>query len=154
MNTKIILGIVVIILAGGIWWFFFSTNSTKTENLAAKSTSDTSSSTSSANTSSGADDSEKSQDANTITYTDSGYNPQSLTINSGETITWVNDSSATAQIGSDNHPSHNNNRELTGNEFVIELAPGESAKVQLTKTGEWGYHNHLKPSVTGTIIVE
>ena len=50
--------------------------------------------------------------------------------------------------------NHKVNQEITGNDFVIELAPGESSKVQLTKTGEWGYHDHLRPSMTGKIIVQ
>ena len=155
MNTKIIIGIVIVIVLGGLWWFFYSTDSSKTENSAATTTNETPSATSSAETSTpDKEESEESSGVNTITFSDSGYNPPSLTVKTGESVTWVNSSRSITQIGSASHPTHNINREITGNNFVIELAPGESAKVQLTKTGEWGYHNHLRPSMTGTITVQ
>ena len=77
-----------------------------------------------------------------------------MTIKSGESLTWVNNSSKSVQVGSANHPTHTLNRELTSGEFVTELAPGASATVTLTKKGTWGYHNHLDPSVTGKVVVE
>ena len=89
-----------------------------------------------------------------VVYTDSGFNPPSITVKSGENITWINNSSSTVQIGSDNHPTHTINQQITGDQLVIELAPGESSKVQLTKIGTWGYHDHLKSSMIGTLIVE
>ncbi len=90
----------------------------------------------------------------TITATDAGFEPSPATVKSGETITWVNDSSKTLQIGSANHPTHTINQEITGDAFVIKLAPGESKTIAVTKVGSWGYHNHLGPSITGTVIVE
>jgi len=89
-----------------------------------------------------------------IIYTDDGFSPSSTTVASGDAIIWKNDSSGTVQVGSANHPTHTINQEITGNEFVIELAPGESKSVSVTKVGSWGYHNHLKPSLTGEIVVE
>lgn len=89
-----------------------------------------------------------------ITATDAGFEPSPATVKSGETITWVNDSSETVQVGSANHPTHTINQEIVGNKFVIELAPGKSQTIVVTKTGSWGYHNHLSPSATGVVIVE
>ena len=143
MNSKLILGIVVIIVLGALGWFFYATSSTKSDQPAATTTEE-SSATSSAEVSG----------ENKITYNDYGFAPQSVTVKSGESITWVNDSIRTVQVGSALHPTHTVNQEITGNDFVIELAPGESSKVQLTKTGEWGYHDHLRPSLTGKIIVQ
>ena len=92
--------------------------------------------------------------AGTVTFSDSGVSPSTVTIKSGESLTWVNNSSKSVQVGSANHPTHTLNRELTSGEFVTELAPGASATVTLTKKGTWGYHNHLDPSVTGKGVVE
>ncbi|SRR3989344_828539 len=92
--------------------------------------------------------------AGTVTFSDSGVSPSTVTIKSGESLTWVNNSSKSVQVGSANHPTHTLNRELTSGEFVTELAPGASATVTLTKKGTWGYHNHLDPSVTGKVVVE
>ena len=46
------------------------------------------------------------------------------------------------------------NKELTNGEFVAELVPGASATVTLTKTGTWGYHDHLRPSTIGSVVIE
>ena len=93
-------------------------------------------------------------DEATITFSDSGVSPSEVTVKSGGTITWVNNSSAKVQIGSAKHPTHTENPELTGGQFVTELEPGASASVTVTKTGTWGYHDHLKTSVFGKVIVE
>ena len=90
----------------------------------------------------------------TISYTDDGFSPSSTTVASGDAITWKNDSSETVQVGSNTHPTHTINQEITGDEFTIALAPGESKTVTVTKTGSWGYHYHLKPSIVGTVVVE
>ena len=92
--------------------------------------------------------------AGTVTFSDSGVSPSTVTIKFGESLTWVNNSSKSVQVGSANHPTHTLNQELTSGEFVTELAPGASATVTLTKKGTWGYHNHLDPSVTGKVVVE
>lgn len=95
------------------------------------------------------------QGAATITATDTGFNPKEVTISAGESITWVNNSSKTLQIGSDNHPTHTLNPDLTGGQYVIEVPAGQSKTVSAgTKVGRWGFHNHLKPSETGTVIVK
>ncbi len=153
MNQKIIIVGIVVIVIVALGWFFFSTNQTKTEETAATTQNEVPTATSSADTSSENTESQASGSGSTITYTDSGFSPASLTVKSGESITWVNDSSSSVQVGSAIHPTHTVNQEITNNQFYVELAPGESAKVQLTKTGEWGYHDHLRPSMTGTITV-
>ena len=154
MNQKIIIGGIVVIVILAVGWFFFSTNQTKTEKPAATTQSEVPAATSSADTATEKAEPQTSSSDNTVTYTDFGFSPQSLTVKSGESITWVNDSSSSVQVGSASHPTHTINQEITSNQFVVELAPEESAKVQLTKTGEWGYHDHLKPSMTGTITVD
>lgn len=97
---------------------------------------------------------EITEGATTVTFSDSGISPTSLEVKADEAVNWVNNSSKTVEIGSDNHPTHTLNQELTGGEFVLELAPGKSVSVTLTKKGGWGYHNHLSPGQKGTVIVE
>ncbi|MCR4324062.1 MAG: cupredoxin domain-containing protein [Candidatus Curtissbacteria bacterium] len=90
----------------------------------------------------------------TIAMTDSGFSSQSAKVKSGGTINWVNNSSATIQVASDPHPTHTANREITNGQVTIVLAPGESSSVTVTKTGSWGYHDHLNASTKGTVVVE
>lgn len=152
----LIIAIVIIVILGAFGYFIFAINQTKTEEPAAITQNNTQPETDTEN----AKKEEITQpktgvpESNSVTFTDSGVSPSSIVIKSGETIKWVNNSSSTIQIGSNNHPTHTVNQELTGGSFVIELAPGESQTVQLSKTGDWGYHDHLKPSVSGAIIIE
>ena len=153
----IIIAVIIVVVIGAFAWFFFASNQTKTEEPAATTQSGSESST---DTSENQNDNDLTgqkneiKEGSTVTYSDSGFSPQSVTVKSGENITWVNDSNSTVQVGSANHPTHTINQQITGDEFVIELAPGESETVQLTKTGNWGYHDHLKPGMTGLITVE
>jgi plastocyanin len=88
--------------------------------------------------------------ANTITYSNNGFSPSTLTVKSGTTITIKNTSSNSLQFSSDPHPVHTDDPELN----LGVISPGQSQTLTVTKTGTHGYHNHLNPSDTGTIIVQ
>lgn len=89
-----------------------------------------------------------------ITLADGGFTPAAVTVKSGDKLTWANNSSQKIQIASDPHPIHTANTELSNGQFVLEIAPGSTATVTLTKKGTWGYHNHLNPGVRGKVTVE
>lgn len=96
---------------------------------------------------------------NTVTYTDSGYSPATLTIEAGETVTFQNDSASAMWTASAVHPTHGEyptDGGCLGSTFdsCEGTQPGESWSFQFDETGEWGYHNHLAPSDTGKIVVE
>lgn len=94
------------------------------------------------------------ESAATITFTDSGVSPATVTVKAGDSITWTNNGSKKVSVASDNHPTHTLNQELTNGQFVTELAPRASVTVTLTKVGTWGYHNHLDLSVKGKVVVQ
>lgn len=95
---------------------------------------------------------------NTIVFTDSGFEPSSITIQQGETVTWVDQSSRTMWVASDRHPTHTQYDGTTtsahcpndGDAFD-QCGTGERYTFTFDKTGEWGYHNH-KPLVRGGTI--
>lgn len=89
-----------------------------------------------------------------ITLADSGFAPGQVTVKAGGKLTWVNNSAKKIQIGSDPHPTHTANSQLSNGQFVLEIAPGATATVTLTKKGTWGYHDHLNPGVRGKVVVE
>lgn len=96
---------------------------------------------------------------NTIEITESGFNPSTLTINAGETVTWINKGSSQAWPASAVHPSHNAYPEsggCLGSKFDAcrRLKQGESYSFTFNQKGTWKYHDHLSPGDTGTIIVE
>jgi plastocyanin len=88
---------------------------------------------------------------NVVEITDDGFEPSSLTVPSGTSVTFENKSSDDSWPASDVHPTH---QEYPGFDAKKPLLPGESYSFTFTKTGSWGYHNHLEPDVTGTIVVQ
>lgn len=135
MNTKIII-VVIILLAIGLIGYLALQKQTPSN-----STSTTTTNSSSTNSQTA---------ASVIKYTSSGFSPSSITIKSGQSVTFENDSSSLLQVDSNPHPIHTDNTELN----IGSIAVGQQQSVVLTKTGSWGYHNHLNPTDTGTIIVQ
>ena len=97
---------------------------------------------------------QQGQVAATVTFSDSGVSPSTVTIQSGEAITWTNSGTGAVQVASDPHPTHTDNRELTNGQSALQIAPGASSTITLTKTGNWGYHDHLNPSTRGKVVVQ
>jgi len=128
------------------------TNKPNTTKMSSNSTSPSAGDSSNANkTSPSADSSNQvSQAENTISYTNNGFSPASLTVKSGTTITIRNDSSGLLQFNSDPHPQHTGDPELN----VGSISHGASKTVKVTKSGSHGYHNHINPDQTGTLIVQ
>jgi plastocyanin len=88
--------------------------------------------------------------AATITYSDSGFSPSKITVKAGDTVAIKNTSSSEMQFDSDPHPVHTDDEEL--NAGAVE--PGQSVTFTVTTKGTFGYHNHLNPSDTGTIVIQ
>jgi plastocyanin len=88
---------------------------------------------------------------NVVEITDDGFEPSSLTVSSGDTVTFENKSSDDSWPASDVHPTH---QEYPGFDAKKPLLPGDSYSFTFTKTGSWGYHNHLEPDVKGMIVVQ
>lgn len=92
----------------------------------------------------------ESELARTITYSDGGFVPVRLTIAKNEQVTVINKSASTLEFASDDHPTHTKNSEIN----LADLSPGEQTTFTITKSGEWGFHNHVRASHEGKIIVE
>ncbi len=75
------------------------------------------------------------------------FSPATLTIKSGTKVTWTNQDSAPHQIVADSASN------LSGLISSL-LSQGQSYNFTFTKTGTFGYHCQIHPSMTGTIIVE
>lgn len=85
----------------------------------------------------------------TITYTNEGFSPNTITVTKDSTVTVTNTSDANVMLSSADHPTHKEQPELN----MEMLKPGESGTITLTQVGTWGYHDHINASMTGTIIV-
>ncbi len=97
-----------------------------------------------------AESSSSQQATGEIDYTDSGYTPATLTVKVGQTITVKNSSSAAMSFNSDPHPIHTSFSELN----LGKIDAGGSKTLTLNKAGTYTYHNHLKASHKGSIVVE
>jgi plastocyanin len=86
----------------------------------------------------------------TVSLTDSGFSPPTLTVSSGTTVTFVNNGQGAHWPASDPHPTHT---ALAGFDAKRGLTTGESYSFTFTKVGSWNYHDHLNPTVRGTITV-
>lgn len=94
-----------------------------------------------------------------ITYTNSGYSPSALTVKTGETVTFKNQSSQSMWTASAVHPTHRaypTTGGCLGSTFDAcqGIQPGNNWSFKFDVAGTWKYHNHLSPGDTGTIIAE
>jgi plastocyanin len=103
----------------------------------------------------------------TITYTDSGFSPKSVSVTAGTEITWINKSSSGMWVASNPHPVHTGYDGTSVSEHCVSGAPtsantfdectlgGNGAAFTFTanKVGSWGYHNHANHDMTGTVVV-
>lgn len=87
----------------------------------------------------------------TVSITDTGFVPTTLTVPAGTTVKFVNNGQGSHWPASDPHPVHNG---LAGFDALGALATGDSYSFTFAKVGSWGYHDHLRPEVKGTVIVQ
>jgi plastocyanin len=80
-----------------------------------------------------------------------GFSPATLTVESGETVTFENTSDDDRWPASNVHPTHELYPEFDAKKAVL---PGESYSFTFERVGSWGYHDHLNPGLGGTITVE
>lgn len=100
----------------------------------------------------------------TVTYTDSGFSPATVTVAPGTTVTFVNQSGSRMWVSSDIHPLHASydgtsigqhcaNGSPTSSNVFDQCRADGSFSFTFTKTGTWKYHNHANPSRKGTVEV-
>ncbi len=100
----------------------------------------------------------------TVTITASGYEPQTVTIAKGGTVTWTNTTNTSNRPATAMHPTHLNypgsdiQKCGTGEQRTIfdacrNLLNGESYAFKFDETGEWPYHDHVEAKIFGKVIV-
>lgn len=140
MNGKWLIGLVIlVVLVGGIYLLNKNkTSPTPPSQTTIESTPVPTSASQTAN------------QQNTVTLTQDGFSPATLTVKIGETVTWVNKSGTDATVNSDPHPIHTAYSPLNLNSF----SNGGTLSLKFDKPGTYGYHNHLNASQKGTIVVQ
>lgn len=87
---------------------------------------------------------------NTIVFNGTMFTPAMLSVAPGTTVTIKNTSSQELQMDSDPHPVHTDDTDLN----VGQILPDQSKMFTVTKTGTFGYYDHLDPSIQGKITIE
>lgn len=82
---------------------------------------------------------------------DKQFAPKEVTINAGETVTWVNDTQDFFWPASDVHPTH---ELLSSLDARKPLKPEKAYSYTFTKPGAWTFHDHLNPAATGVVHVK
>ncbi|XKT74460.1 MAG: hypothetical protein ACJKTH_03835 [Patescibacteria group bacterium UBA2163] len=87
---------------------------------------------------------------NTVVLKDGGFSPKKLVVDSGGTVTFLNKSSHSLWVASDNHPQHDIYTEF---DIGRPIQPGESWEFTFENDGVWWYHDHLRPYFRGQVLV-
>ncbi|MEK7160255.1 MAG: cupredoxin domain-containing protein [Patescibacteria group bacterium] len=138
MNNKLILvALLVVVITAGAFMLF---NNNAGNNSQTQDTQNQSLTPTQAQPAQGTD----------VTVTSSGFEPQTVTIKTGQRVVWTNKSGGAVSVNSASHPTHLKWPFLNLGNFD----DGGSVSVVFEKTGKYTYHNHLNASQTGTVIVE
>ena len=100
-----------------------------------------------------------------VEMTAGGFVPRTLSVKKGDTVTFVNKDTNKHWPASANHPSHT---VYPGSSVSKCGAPeadnifdtckgleeGESFSFIFNEVGSWGYHDHLRSGIRGSIVVE
>ena len=141
MNRNTVIGIVVLVLlvAGGV----FIAQSGDGEESATPAPTQASQPTAQASA-------QSENSSQTVEIGSNGFSPATLTVTKGTSVTFVNKSGRSVEVASDPHPTHTN---LKGFESDA-LRDGASFSFTFDKAGTWGYHDHLRPSMTAKVVVQ
>lgn len=86
----------------------------------------------------------------TIVLRNDGFHPRTLTVQSGDTVTFINKTNKAFWPASNNHPQHDI---YAGFDSGRPYPPGSSWSFTFERKGKWGFHDHLRSSYTGSIAV-
>lgn len=86
-----------------------------------------------------------------ISFSGTAYSPAQITIKNGDIVVFKNNSTKDFWPASARHPDHLEYPEFDAKQAI---APGGTFQFKFTKTGAWGFHDHLTPTAFGRIAVE
>ena len=145
MNKNIIIGIVIVLVIITVAVVY------NKKTVVAPASTETTTTDQTQNTLPPGNDSVDMSATTTITYTDSGFSPSTVTIDQGDAVVFENKSSKSFWPASGEHPTH-----LLYPEFDAKkaIAVGSSYSFTFEKVGSWPFHNHMKSGDMGTITVK
>lgn len=170
MKTSTAIWIVVILLVlGGLGWYYLSANpAAPVDQTATVNSNDSTGATTTPNTTTGTSTTPTptttAPKTVTVTYTANGFSPSTVTINKGDSVTFVNQGTGQMWVGADEHPTHTEfdgtsrtahcAAGYTGTPAFDQCKNGNSYTFTFTKSGNFDYHNHSKAADGGTVVVQ
>ncbi len=85
-----------------------------------------------------------------VNITSSGFQPASITVKKGTSVTFVNDDTKPRWPASAPHPSHTDYPQFDPKQAI---PPTDSWEFTFDKVGTWRYHDHLNPTQFGSVTV-
>lgn len=80
-----------------------------------------------------------------------GFSPDKITVKKGDSVKFVNEDTQDHWPASNIHPTHDIYPEF---DPKAPVKPGQSWSFTFGKEGIWRYHDHLHPSLIGTVVAE
>lgn len=145
MSRNATIGLVVVILLFLAGWYYFQSQKGGVSYTAPRPTPTVTQPKKSPATSSA-----QTVEKNVVTISSGGFSPKKITIKAGETVTWKNDDRANHTVNSTPHPVHTDYQPLN----LGTIRSGETKSLQFPTAGTYKYHDHLNPSLTGSVTVE
>lgn len=85
-----------------------------------------------------------------VRITSSGFEPSTVVVDKGSRVVWVNADNKLHQVASNPYPKDNG---LAGLKSEI-LNNNQTYQYTANKTGTFGYHDEMQPTVNGTLEVK
>ena len=146
-RNVVILGVVIVLLILGGWLLMRPKQSAVPQPTEAPTEAPVSSPSPTSSASEGA---MMKESKNMVNITASSFNPKSLTIKVGDSVTWMNGDTQDHTVNSAPHPTHTVYPPLN----LGLIKPGEQKSLTFPTPGTYKYHDHLNPSLTGSITVQ
>lgn len=86
-----------------------------------------------------------------IIILDDKFDPEKLTVNICDRVKFINESNQPAWPAVGPHPTHSS---YPGFDAKRGLNPGETFEVLLDRPGTYGFHEHLRDELTGTVTIK
>ncbi len=154
MKTLGIIIVIVVIL--GLGWYFYSSQYSSPEPMqqnapASSAPAPASAGAPSANPSASQDGASPDSKETVVEITASGFSPSSLTLKAGDAVRFVNKDTKNHWPASAVHPTH---QCYPGFDALQAVAPGASYLFTFNVAKTCGLHDHLNPSLRGSITVQ
>ncbi len=146
---KVLIGVGVVGLLGVIGLYVLGQKQSTNEPVTTTTTTTTVTETES-KTPGTTDSSQMAKEEVAVKLTDKGFDPKTITIKVGTTVTWTNETDEQMWVASALHPTH---LELPGFDQLTSSGKGSTYTYTFVKAGTWKYHNHVNASQFGVVVV-